>query len=46
MAMDLVGDLLSRLDQLNTIGAALSKERDLNSLLEGILITITFIKMP
>jgi HD-GYP domain-containing protein (c-di-GMP phosphodiesterase class II) len=38
MAMDLVGDLLSRLDQLNTIGAALSKERDLNSLLEGILI--------
>nr|WP_315204767.1 HD domain-containing phosphohydrolase [uncultured Albidiferax sp.] len=38
MAMDLVGDLLSRLDQLNSIGAALSKERDLNSLLEGILI--------
>nr|WP_315184341.1 HD domain-containing phosphohydrolase [uncultured Albidiferax sp.] len=38
MAMDLVGDLLSRLDQLNTIGAALSKERDINSLLEGILI--------
>lgn len=38
MAMDLVDDLLSRLDQLNTIGAALSKERDTNSLLEGILI--------
>lgn len=38
MAMDLVGDLLSRLDQLNTIGAALSKERDISSLLEGILI--------
>lgn len=38
MAMDLVDDLLSRLDQLNTIGAALSKERNTNSLLEGILI--------
>ncbi|MEO6856787.1 MAG: HD domain-containing phosphohydrolase [Rhodoferax sp.] len=36
--MDLVDDLLSRLDQLNTIGAALSKERNTNSLLEGILI--------
>ncbi len=38
MAMDLVGDLLGRLDQLNAIGSALSKERDLNALLEGILI--------
>ena len=38
MAKDLVGDLLSRLDQLNTIGVALSKERNLPSLLEGILI--------
>jgi HD-GYP domain-containing protein (c-di-GMP phosphodiesterase class II) len=38
MTMDLVGDLLGRLDQLNAIGAALSKERDLDSLLEGILI--------
>jgi HD-GYP domain-containing protein (c-di-GMP phosphodiesterase class II) len=38
MAMDLVGDLLGRLDQLNAIGAALSKERDINALLEGILI--------
>ncbi|WP_394790621.1 HD-GYP domain-containing protein [Rhodoferax sp.] len=38
MTMDLVGDLLGRLDQLNAIGAALSKERNINSLLEGILI--------
>ena len=38
MTTDLVGDLLGRLDQLNAIGAALSKERDINSLLEGILI--------
>ncbi len=38
MAKDLVEDLLSRLDQLNTIGAALSKERNIHSLLEGILI--------
>ena len=38
MAMDLVDDLLSRLDQLNTIGAALSKERNIQSLLEGILV--------
>lgn len=38
MAMDLVGDLLARLDQLNAIGAALSKERDTDALLEGILI--------
>ncbi|PZQ03393.1 MAG: phosphohydrolase [Variovorax paradoxus] len=36
--MDLVGDLLARLDQLNAIGAALSKERDTDALLEGILI--------
>lgn len=38
MAMDLVGDLLARLDQLNTIGTALSKERNTDALLEGILI--------
>ncbi|MFZ4288936.1 HD domain-containing phosphohydrolase [Variovorax sp. HJSM1_2] len=38
MAMDLVGDLLGRLDQLNEIGAALSKEHDVDALLEGILI--------
>jgi HD-GYP domain-containing protein (c-di-GMP phosphodiesterase class II) len=38
MAMDLVGDLLDRLNQLNAIGAALSKERDTQALLEGILI--------
>ena len=38
MATDLVGDLLARLDQLNAIGAALSKERDTDALLEGILI--------
>ncbi|KQP15230.1 phosphohydrolase [Pseudorhodoferax sp. Leaf267] len=36
--MDLVGDLLARLDQLNAIGAALSKERNTDALLEGILI--------
>ena len=38
MAMDLVGDLLARLDQLNAIGTALSKERNTDALLEGILI--------
>ncbi|MBC7682660.1 MAG: phosphohydrolase, partial [Ferruginibacter sp.] len=38
MAIDLVDHLLSRLDQLNAIGAALSKERNTNSLLEGILV--------
>ncbi len=38
MATDLVGDLLARLDQLNAIGTALSKERDTDALLEGILI--------
>ena len=38
MAIDLVGDLLGRLDQLNAVGAALSKERNLDALLEGILI--------
>ncbi|MDB5896025.1 MAG: metal dependent phosphohydrolase, partial [Rhodoferax sp.] len=38
MAIDLVGDLLGRLDQLNAIGAALSKERNIDALLEGILI--------
>ena len=36
--MDSVDDLLRRLEQLNTIGAALSKERDIERLLESILI--------
>ncbi|MFT3717195.1 HD domain-containing phosphohydrolase [Pseudorhodoferax sp.] len=38
MAADSVGDLLARLEQLNAIGAALSKERDTDALLEGILV--------
>jgi HD-GYP domain-containing protein (c-di-GMP phosphodiesterase class II) len=37
MAMD-SSDLFRRLEQLNAIGAALSKERDINRLLESILI--------
>jgi HD-GYP domain-containing protein (c-di-GMP phosphodiesterase class II) len=36
--MDSVDDLFHRLDQLNAIGAALSKERDINRLLENILV--------
>ena len=36
--MDSIEDLLKRLEQLNTIGTALSKERDINRLLESILI--------
>ena len=36
--MDSVDDLLRRLEQLNTIGAALSKERDTTRLLESILV--------
>ena len=36
--MDSSGDLFRRLEQLNAIGAALSKERDINRLLESILI--------
>ena len=36
--MDSVEDLLRRLEQLNAIGAALSKERDITRLLESILI--------
>lgn len=36
--MDSVDDLLKRLEQLNVIGAALSKERDITQLLEHILI--------
>ncbi len=36
--MDSSSDLLRRLEQLNAIGAALSKERDINRLLESILI--------
>lgn len=36
--MDSIDSLLRRLEQLNTIGAALSKERDINRLLETILI--------
>jgi HD-GYP domain-containing protein (c-di-GMP phosphodiesterase class II) len=33
-----IDDLLSRLEQLNTIGVALSKERDITRLLENILV--------
>ncbi|MBK9020505.1 MAG: GAF domain-containing protein [Sulfuritalea sp.] len=36
--MDNSGDLFRRLEQLNAVGAALSKERDINRLLESILI--------
>ena len=36
--MDTVDDLILRLDQLNEIGAALSKERDIDCLLEKILL--------
>ena len=36
--MDSIDSLLRRLEQLNTIGAALSKERDITRLLENILI--------
>lgn len=36
--MDSVDDLLRRLEQLNEIGAALSKERDITRLLESILL--------
>ena len=36
--MDSIEDLLRRLEQLNTIGAALSKERDITRLLENILV--------
>ncbi|MCF8198578.1 MAG: GAF domain-containing protein [Sulfuritalea sp.] len=36
--MDNSSDLFRRLEQLNTIGAALSKERDIDRLLESILI--------
>ncbi len=36
--MDSVEDLLRRLEQLNAIGAALSKERDITQLLENILV--------
>ncbi len=36
--MDVTSDLFRRLEQLNAIGAALSKERDINRLLESILI--------
>lgn len=36
--MTMSDDLFARLEQLNTIGAALSKERDINRLLENILI--------
>ncbi len=36
--MDSSSDLLRRLEQLNAIGAALSKERDINRLLESILV--------
>ena len=36
--MDSVDDLLRRLEQLNAVGTALSKERDISRLLENILI--------
>src|SRR5665647_1618443 len=36
--MDSVGDLLQRLEQLNDIGVALSRERDITRLLEHILL--------
>lgn len=36
--MDSIDDLLRRLEQLNTIGSALSKERDITRLLESILV--------
>jgi HD-GYP domain-containing protein (c-di-GMP phosphodiesterase class II) len=36
--MDSAGDLLLRLEQLNNIGVSLSKERDINRLLETILV--------
>lgn len=36
--MDSVEDLLKRLEQLNEIGASLSKERDITRLLEGIVL--------
>ncbi len=36
--MNSIDDLLSRLEQLNTIGVALSKERDITRLLENILV--------
>lgn len=36
--MDSIEDLLKRLEQLNAIGAALSKERNINRLLESILL--------
>ena len=36
--MDSSSDLFRRLEQLNAVGAALSKERDINRLLESILI--------
>jgi HD-GYP domain-containing protein (c-di-GMP phosphodiesterase class II) len=36
--MDIVEDLFRRLDELNEIGAALSKERDIDRLLEKILL--------
>jgi HD-GYP domain-containing protein (c-di-GMP phosphodiesterase class II) len=36
--MDAAGNLFLRLEQLNAIGAALSKERDINRLMESILI--------
>jgi len=36
--MNSVDDLLKRLEQLNSIGAALSKERDITRLLENILV--------
>ena len=36
--IDTIGNLLKRLEQLNSIGVSLSKERDINRLLESILL--------
>ena len=36
--MDSVNDMLKRLEQLNVIGASLSRERDIDRLLESILL--------
>ena len=38
MAVQTVDDLFQRLEQLNEIGASLSAERDINRLLESILV--------
>ena len=45
MAVQTVEDLFRRLEQLNEIGASLSAERDINRLLEGILLAAKAIKI-